>query len=60
MDLNKYAMAQVGNAAYQSLYAFSHGFVGENGFHHNGDFKNYGYCQADYCPFTLEACCRYS
>ena len=29
--------------------------MGENGFHLNGDYKNYGYTQFHYRPFTLEA-----
>lgn len=50
-----YAMAYRGNAAYEKLYQFANGFVGENGFHLNGDFKNYGYSWFHYRPFTLES-----
>ena len=49
-----YAMAEKGNGAYQNLYTFAHGFVADNGFHLNGDFKNYGYSSFHYRPFTLE------
>lgn len=50
-----YAMAKNGNASYERLRQFCHGFVGENGFHLNGDFRRYGYTQFHYRPFTLEA-----
>ena len=50
-----YAMAEKGNAAYEKLYAFCKGFVADNGFHLNGDFKGYGYSQWHYRPFTLES-----
>ena len=50
-----YAMAYKGNAAYEKLRQFCHGFVAENGFHLNGDFKNYGYSTFHYRPFTLES-----
>ena len=50
-----YAMAENGNGAYQNLYAFAHGFVSNNGFHLNGDFKKQGYSRFTYCPFTVEA-----
>ena len=50
-----YAMAENGNGAYQYLHTFAHGFVGENGFHLNGDFKHYGYSTFHYRPFTLES-----
>ncbi len=50
-----YAMAYNGNSAYQKLCDFENGFVAENGFHLNGDFKNYGYTTLHYRPFTLEA-----
>ncbi len=50
-----YAMAYKGNSAYQKLCDFENGFVAENGFHLNGDFKNYGYTTFHYRPFTLEA-----
>lgn len=49
------AMAYQGNSAYENLRTFAHGFVGENGFHLNGDFKNYGYSSLHYRPFTLES-----
>ncbi len=55
MAAQVYAMAQKGNGAYQNLYTFAHGFVGENGFHRNGDFKHYGYSTFHYRPFTLES-----
>lgn len=48
-------MAEKGNAAYEKLRIFAKGFVTENGFHLNGDFKNYGFCQWHYRPFTLES-----
>lgn len=50
-----YAMAYKGNSAYKKLQDFENGFVAENGFHLNGDFKNYGYSSFHYRPFTLEA-----
>ncbi|MBQ3545462.1 MAG: glycoside hydrolase N-terminal domain-containing protein [Lachnospiraceae bacterium] len=50
-----YAMALNGNGAYKNLYKFADGFVEENGFHLNGDFKNRGYSNYHYRPFTLEA-----
>ena len=50
-----YAMAQNGNGAYRNLYSFAHGFVEDNGFHVNGDFKHYGYSSMHYRPFTLES-----
>lgn len=40
--------------AYERLRQFCVGFVGENGFHLNGDFRHYGYTQFHYRPFTLE------
>lgn len=40
---------------HEKLRAFSAGFVADNGFHLNGDFKNYGYSQWHYRPFTLES-----
>lgn len=54
-----YAMSQRGNAAYEKLRQFSYAFVAENGFHLNGDFKNYGYSYMHYRPFTLEASFAY-
>ncbi len=50
-----YAMAYQGNAAHEKLRQFAHGFVADNGFHLNGDFKNYGYSTLHYRPFTLES-----
>ncbi|MBQ8374092.1 MAG: glycoside hydrolase N-terminal domain-containing protein [Clostridia bacterium] len=50
-----YAMMHNGNAAYEKLRAFAKGFVAENGFHLNGDFKGYGFSQFHYRPFTLES-----
>jgi len=50
-----YAMAQNGNGAWQNLHTFAHGFVEENGFHVNGDFRHYGYSTFHYRPFTLES-----
>ena len=49
-----YAMAYKGNSAYEKLYEFANGFVADNGFHLNGDFKNFGYTTFHYRPFTLE------
>lgn len=50
-----YATAGYGNAAVEKLKQFARGFVGENGFHLNGDYKNYGYSWFHYRPFTLES-----
>lgn len=50
-----YAMGQKGNSAYEKLRMFANGFVAENGFHLNGDFKYYGYSVFHYRPFTLES-----
>ena len=50
-----YAMAKRGNSAYEKIYQFCKGFVCENGFHLNGDYKYYGYTQWHYRPFTLES-----
>ena len=55
MSAQIYAMAKKGNAAGERLYQFCKGFVGENGFHFNGDFKHYGYTWFHYRPFTLES-----
>ena len=49
------AMALNGNAAYEKLRTFAIGFVADNGFHLNGDFKNYGFSRLKYRPFTLES-----
>ena len=50
-----YAMAYKGNSAYEKLLQFANGFVAENGFHLNGDYKGYGYTTFHYRPFTLES-----
>lgn len=55
MAAQVYAMMHNGGAAYEKLRAFCKGFVADNGFHLNGDFKNYGICQWHYRPFTLES-----
>lgn len=55
MSAQIYAMAKRGNAAGERVYQFCRGFVAENGFHLNGDFKYYGYTQWHYRPFTLES-----
>lgn len=55
MSAQIYAMAKNGNSAYEKLRQFALGFVGDNGFHLNGDFKNYGFSQWHYRPFTLES-----
>ena len=55
MSAQIYAMAKRGNSAGERIYQFCKGFVGENGFHLNGDFKYYGYTQWHYRPFTLES-----
>jgi len=54
-----YAMAQSGNGAYEKLRQFAKAFVAENGFHLNGDFKNYGLSLFHYRPFTLESSFAY-
>lgn len=55
MSAQIYAMAYKGNSAYERLRQFANGFVAENGFHLNGDFKQYGYTTFHYRPFTLES-----
>lgn len=55
MSAQLYAMARSGNAAQEKLRSFAKGFVAENGFHLNGDFKHYGFSQWHYRPFTLES-----
>lgn len=55
MSAQIYAMVKNGNAAAERLGQFCKGFVAENGFHLNGDFKHYGYTQWHYRPFTLES-----
>lgn len=54
-----YAMMYNGNAASEKLKVFEKAFVSQNGFHLNGDFKNLGYSQWHYRPFTLEALFAY-
>ncbi len=49
------AMIQSANRVYYALKTFCKCFLGDNGFHLNGDFKHYGVCLAHYRPFTLEA-----
>lgn len=55
MSAQIYAMAKKGNAAKERLGQFCKGFVAENGFHLNGDYKHYGYTWFHYRPFTLES-----
>ena len=55
MSAQIYAMAKNGNAAAERLGQFCKGFVAENGFHLNGDYKHYGYTRFHYRPFTLES-----
>lgn len=55
MSAQIYAMAKKGNSAYEKLRQFALGFVADNGFHLNGDFKHYGFSQWHYRPFTLES-----
>lgn len=55
MSAQIYAMAEQGEAAYEKLREFADGFVGDNGFHLNGDFKRKGYSSFHYRPFTLES-----
>ncbi len=55
MSAALYALAKKGNAAGERLTQFCRGFVGENGFHLNGDYKHYGYTWFHYRPFTLES-----
>ncbi|MBR2336891.1 MAG: glycoside hydrolase N-terminal domain-containing protein [Clostridia bacterium] len=55
MSAQIYAMAKRGNSAYERLRQFALGFVADNGFHLNGDFKNFGFSQWHYRPFTLES-----
>ncbi|WP_176014654.1 hypothetical protein [Victivallis sp. Marseille-Q1083] len=43
-----------GEMALFRLQQFLDGFVSRNGFHLNGDYKNLGYCNWKYRPFTLE------
>ena len=50
-----YAMAENGSAAYEKLRVFVKAILSPNGFHLNGDYKQLGYTQWHYRPFTLEA-----
>ena len=45
----------LGEEAYKHLYIFCDGFVNENGFHMNMDFKHKGYSNIISNAFTLEA-----
>ena len=54
-----YAMAHNGNAAYEKLRTYAKGYVAENAFHLNGDFKWYGFGEWHYRPFTLESAFGY-
>lgn len=49
------ACGYFGNRALYALQTFCKGFVAQNGFHLNGDYKKYGIVSAHYRPFTLEA-----
>lgn len=60
MSAQIYAMAKNGNSAYEKLRQFALGFVADNGFHLNGDFKNFGFSQWHYRPFTLESLYGYA
>ena len=48
------AYAGNGNRALRLLNSFLDGFISRNGFHLNGDYKDLGYSQFKYRPFTLE------
>ena len=50
-----YATAGDGEGALKYLEIFCDGFVSDNGFHLNGDFKRRGYSNFTYRPFTVEA-----
>lgn len=50
-----YATAGDGEGALKYLKIFEDGFISENGFHLNGDYKKKGYSNFTYHPFTLEA-----
>ncbi len=56
---NSYNTLGNGNAAYEKLRIFVKGFLSPNGFHLNGDYKNQGFSQWHYRPFTLEALYSY-
>lgn len=49
-----YAMAQMGNSAYEKVWHFARVVVAENGFHLNSDYKRYGYFRGHGRPFTME------
>ena len=49
------AYAGYGNMAYYFAQCFVDGICSPNGFHLNGDYKDYGYNCYKYRPFTLEA-----
>ena len=55
-----YAIAENGGGAYEKLRAFVKGFLSPNGFHLNGDYKNLGFSQWHYRPFTLEGNVAYN
>lgn len=55
MSSQIYSMAYIGNAAYERLHQFATGYVADNGFHLNGDFKHYSFNCDHYRPFTLES-----
>ena len=48
------ALCRNGDKAEAYLDRFLDGFVGPNGFHLNGDYKQRGYSRFSYRPFTLE------
>ncbi len=48
------AYCGMGDRALRMLRIFCDGFISRNGFHLNGDYKDYGYCAWKYRPFTLE------
>lgn len=50
-----YACLNDGDNALKYLIIFLDGFVSDNGFNLNGDYKKKGYSNFDYRPFTLEA-----
>lgn len=49
-----YAMAKMGNSAYEKVWQFARCVVAENGFHLNSDYKRYGYFSGHGRPFTME------
>ncbi len=48
------AYAGNGDRALRLLNSFMDGFISRNGFHLNGDYKDLGYSNFKYRPFTLE------